>query len=94
MKERNECLFGGICVFFSVVLLVLSMLGAVRLAALREEISSREAEAEEEKSEIQNRRAAYESMLSLPEIERYAEEILGMQHCSRGQIVSVGDPGI
>ncbi len=86
MKRIGENLFFGICFFFSAVLLVLSLFGAVRLAELSETTVAMEAEAAALRTENQIRRAEYESMLCLPEIERYATEVLGMQHCSPEQI--------
>ena len=41
------------------------------------------------KNENQTMRVRYESMLRLDEIERYAVEELGLQHCSPGQIVYI-----
>lgn len=92
MKRPYELVFCLICSAFSVVLLVLSLLGAVRLAAINDEAVALETEVARLKTENEVRSAEYENMLSLGEIERYAVEVLGMQHCSAGQIVYIELP--
>ena len=87
MKSLHELLFCTICGCFSAALLVLSLLGAVRLAALGDEVSALEREELALKQEVQLRRVEYEKLLNLEEIERCAVESLGLQHCSPGQIV-------
>lgn len=87
MKRPSEIIFCVVCFCFSAVLLVLSLLGAVHLAALGDENAVLERELETLKNENQILRVTYESMLRLDEIERYAVEELGLQHCSPGQIV-------
>lgn len=91
MKRPSEIIFCAVCVCFSAALLVLSLLGAVKLAALSDEDAVLEQELETLKYENQILRVTYESMLRLDEIERYAIEELGLQHCSPGQIVYI-DP--
>ena len=89
MKLVSEYLFCLICVCFSAVLLVMSLLGAVQLAALSDAASDLEQQVQTLKQENQSLRVAYETALSLDEIERYAAEELGMQRCSPGQIIYV-----
>ena len=91
MRRLSEIVFCTVCFGFAAVLLVLSLLGAVRLATLSDEDAGLEQELETLKDETQALRVTYESMLQLDEIERYAVEELGLQHCSPGQIVYI-DP--
>ena len=70
-------------------MLVLSLLGAVQLAQINDEAARLEQQVEALKQENQIRSAAYENTLSLEEIERFAVDKLGLQHCSPGQIVYV-----
>ena len=89
MKRPSEIIFCAVCFCFSAVLLVLSLLGAVQLAAHGDEVAVLERDLETLKNENQTMRVRYESMLRLDEIERYAVEELGLQHCSPGQIVYI-----
>ena len=91
MRRLSEIIFCAVCFGFAAVLLVLSLLGAVRLASLSDEDAGLEQELETLKDETRTLRVTYESMLQLDEIERYAVEELGLQHCSPGQIVYI-DP--
>ncbi len=86
MKSTRELLFSVICISFSSLLLVLSLLGAVRLAALGDHASDLEAERKQLETENQRLLVAYEMLLNLEEIEKYGIEVLGLQHCSPGQI--------
>ena len=93
MRKLSELWFCAICFCFSALLLVLSLLGAVRLAALSDEASDLEQEVRKLKIENQTMSVEYETLLRLDEIERFAAEDLGMQHCSPGQMVfaNMGD---
>ena len=93
MRRLSEIVFCTVCFSFAAVLLVLSLLGAVRLASLSDEDAGLEQELETLKDETRALRVTYDSMLQLDEIERYAVEELGLQHCSPGQIVYIDPVG-
>ena len=89
MKKVNESLFRAICLSFSAVLLVMSLLCSIRYAAARDEVRSLQREVNELEEANAILRASYESSVSLEEIERYATQVLGMQRCSAGQIIYI-----
>ncbi len=91
MKSVSELLFYALCICFSAALLVLSLLGEVRLAALGDELDALQSERAALETEIGLLRVDYEELLRLEEIERYAVEELGLQHCSPGQLVVLED---
>ena len=82
-------LFRAICIGFSLVLLVSALLGAIRLAALNEELNALEKSLKALKEENRVLQAKVESSLSLEELERRAIEELGMQRLSPGQIIYI-----
>jgi cell division protein FtsL len=90
--KRPENLFRAICLCFSVLLLVLSLLWDIRLAALNDLAAGKKRETERLKAENARLLARCESSLSLEEIERYAVEELGMQRLSGEQMIWVGEP--
>ena len=90
--NRPENLFRAICLCFSALLLVLSLLWDIRLAAVNDLAAARKREAERLQAENARLLARCESSLSLEEIERYAVEELGMQRLSGEQMIWVGEP--
>ena len=90
--KRPENLFRAICLCFSVLLLVLSLLWDIRLAALNDLAAGKKRETERLKAENARLLARCESSLSLEEIERYAVEELGMQRLCAEQMRNVGEP--
>lgn len=89
MGRVNGILFRAICIGFSLVLLVSALLGAIRLAALNEELNALEKSLKAMKEENRVLQAKVESSLSLEELERRAIEELGMQRLSPGQIIYI-----
>ena len=84
MNRPGENLFRAVCLGFSLLLLVGSLLWDIRLAALNDLAAAEEPETERLKAENARLLARCESSLSLEEIERYAVEELGMQRlCGR-----------
>lgn len=92
MKEPGETLFRAVCLLASALLLILSLLSGIRLAALNDTAAACRREVEQLKTENARLLAACESSLSLEEIERYAVRELGMQHLSGEQIVRIEEP--
>ena len=84
--KKGELVFRLICLVFSMMLLVLSLLWTVRLSQLEDKAAAMEKEIAGLQAENQILLAKYESCVSLEKIERYAIQELGMQHCSPGQI--------
>ena len=89
MGRVNGILFRAICIGFSLVLLVSALLGAIRLAALNEELNALEKSLKALQEENRVLQAKVESSLSLEELERRAIEELGMQRLSPGQIIYI-----
>lgn len=89
MGRMNGILFRAICIGFSLLLLVSALLGAIRLAALSEELNTLEKSLKTLKEENRVLHARVESSLSLEELERRAIEELGMQRLSPGQIIYI-----
>ena len=80
-KARAEALFHALCLGFSAVLLVLSLLTAVRTT----EVNDRAAES---KAAVAALKTENERLLARCEtLERYALQELGMQPCRSEQIV-------
>ena len=86
MKRQRESLFLSICLSFAAALLVLSLLGSIRLTALNDRAAALERELESARTENAVLRASYETSVSLPELERRAQE-LGMQRRTAAQTV-------
>ena len=80
MRGRGETRFGVLCVGFSALLLLLSLLGAVRLTRLNDEAAALERELLALEEENAYTRAVCESSISLEELEQRAIRELGMQH--------------
>ena len=80
-------LFRGICLGFSLLLLVLTLLGQIRLVSAegRIETLERQLNEAENTNTILNTKLA--AALSLEALERFAVQELGMQHPEPGQIV-------
>ena len=93
MQKPGEVLLRILCVSISAVLLVMSLLYGVRLTALNQEAAAVKAAVESLKEENEILRVRCASRWSLPEIERYAREELGMQQLSAEQIVKTDFAG-
>ena len=86
-ERLSALLFRAICLGFSTLLLVLTLLWQIRLTALHSELRTLERElreAEDQKVYVQMRQSA---QLTLEELERIALQELGMQRPEPGQII-------
>lgn len=92
VKSINEHLFRAVCVGFSAVMILLSLLASVKLAGVNDEAARLEKEAQELKAENEILRAEYENSVSIQEIESYAVNELGMQRLMPGQIYYIELP--
>ena len=86
MKRVSELLFKAVGLCFSAVMILLSLLTAVKLAAVNDRAAELDKSVQQLKTENEILRAEYENSLSLEEIERYAIEKLGLQRQSPGQV--------
>ena len=93
MQKSGEVLFRVLCVSISTVLLVMSLLYGVRITARNQEAAAAKAAVETLREENEILRVRCASRWSLPEIERYAREELGMQQLSAEQIVKTDFAG-
>ena len=85
-SRLSRILFRIMCIGFSLLLLVGTLMGSIELAAMNEELTALEQELSELKNDKRILQARYESSLSLEELERYAKEELGMQTLKPSQI--------
>lgn len=86
MKQVNELLFRAVCLSAAAVMLVMSLLCSIRLAAVNDRAARLERENAALTREIDVLSARNESRLSLEELERRAVDELGLQRCTPGQI--------
>lgn len=86
-QRRAEALFHALCLGFSAVLLVLSLLTAVRTTEINDRAAASKAAIAELTRENERLLAQSERSLSLETLERYALQELGMQPCRSEQIV-------
>lgn len=92
IKSVSEVLFRAVCLCFSAVMIVLSLLTSIQLAAVNDEAARLEREVEALKTENEILSAEYQNSLSLEEIERYATQVLGMQRQTPRQIIYIELP--
>lgn len=92
LKKVNESLFRAVVFCFSALMVILSLLANIRLAAASDRAAGLQKELEELKTENQILRAEYENSVSLEEIERYATQVLGLRRCAPGQVQYIETP--
>ena len=92
MKKLSFSLFVAVVFVFSAFITVLSLLASIKLNALGDSaarLSEMAAELEKENRQLS---AQAETVMSLEELERYAIDKLGMQHCTSEQIIYIDVP--
>ena len=92
MRQINEILFRAVCLCAAVLMLLMSLLCSIRVAAVNERAAKLERENAALTEEIAMLTARSESRLSLEELERFASEKLGMQRLTPGQIIMMEFP--
>lgn len=92
MKKYRETAFTVICIAFSLLMLLLSLVDFIRLAGLNDEAAGLEKEIICLRQENAVLKVELENSLSLAELEEYACGVLGMQRCSPGQIIYLEKP--
>ena len=86
-KETVNALFRAVCLLFSALLLILSLLSGIDLTAANDEAARLKAELRETEEENRILQARIDEAGSIAEIERRAREELMMQPAGPGQIV-------
>jgi cell division protein FtsL len=86
-KETVNALFRAICLLFSALLLILSLLSGIDLTAANDEAARLKAELRAYEEENRILQARIDEAGSLAELERRAREELMMQPAGPGQIV-------
>ena len=88
-KYTSNILFRLVCLLFSALLAVLTLLTGIDLTAGSDRISALRDEQRELEEENQRLRAEAACGMSLEELEDYAVRVLGMQRCGSGQIMTI-----
>ena len=91
MKKISASLFLAIILMFSAFLAVLSLFSSIKLASLGDEAVRLTREAETLRVENELLATKVEAAASLEYLERYAIDVLGMQHCTPDQIVYIDE---
>lgn len=86
-RQTANLMFRLICLLFSAVLAVATLLTGIDLTAESDRITARRAELKALEEENEGLRAEAACAVSLEELEDYALHVLGMQPCESRQIV-------
>ncbi len=89
----SATLFRAVCLFFSALLLTLSLFRQIRAVSLEAEIGRAETRLAELTERRNRNMIARAESLSLAELEDRAIRVLGMQRPAPGQIVAMEEPG-
>lgn len=89
-EKRLGALFRAVSLSVSALLLVLSLLYALRMTEVNDRAAAVKAEIAALKTENEILLAQCESRVDLETLERYALQELGMQPCRSDQIVELG----
>ena len=85
-RQTANLMFRLICLLFSAVLAVATLLTGIDLTAESDRITARRAELKALEEENEGLRAEAACAVSLEELENYALHVLGMQPCESRQI--------
>ncbi len=88
-KQTANVVFRLICLLFSALLALLTILTGVDLTVESERLSQARTELRALEKEHERLRAEAACALSLEELEDYALRELGMQHCTSEQIILI-----
>lgn len=86
MKNIYPVFFAAVVFPFSAIMLILSLLCSIKLSAVNDSISKLDTQCSELMVENEQLTAEYENMAAIDKLEKYAVEVLGMQHCMASQI--------
>ena len=92
-RRRQRAFVRSVCFLLAALLLVLALSEQIRLSSVESELSALRSEKEELTKEKGILSARLASRLSIEEIERRAEEDLGMRRCRGDQIRGIGIEG-
>ncbi len=88
-KQTANIVFRLICLLFSALLAVLTLLTGIDLTAESDRLSAERTQLQALQKENEALRAEAACVVSLEELEDYALRVLGMQHCGSEQIVVI-----
>lgn len=88
-KSSANLAFRLICLLFSAVLAVCTLLTGIDLTAESDRIGALRTQRQTLEEENRQLRAKAACAMSLEELEEYAVRVLGMQHCEGSQIVII-----
>ena len=88
-KETVNALFRAVCLLFSALLLIMSLLSGIDLTAANDEAARLKTRIEACEEENRQLRSRINTATSLEEIERRARQELMMQPAGPGQIVAL-----
>ena len=86
MKKIYPVFFVAVVFSFSALMLILSLLCSIKLSAVNDAVDRLDAKILQLETENESLIAEYESCVSVEELERYALDMLGMQHITAIQI--------
>ena len=92
-KQTANISFRLICLLFSALLAVMTLLTGIDLTAESDRINAQRAEIRMLEEENERLRAAAACGMSLEELEDYAVKVLGMQRCEAGQVFVLDSEG-
>lgn len=92
-EERLHSFVTAVCAMLAALLLVSALLCEVHMQSMQNETEALEREKTELEREERILTARLAGRLDMEQIERYAEEILGMQRCRPDQIVILPSAG-
>jgi len=86
MKKIYPVFFAAVVFPFSAIMLIFSLLCSIKLSAVNDSVRKLDEQCTALVAENERLTAEYESLISIDKIEKYAVDILGMQHCEAAQI--------
>ena len=95
MREKRNAAIGFrlICLLFSALLAVMTLLSGIDMTAESDRIRAGREELRALEEENERLRAAAACCMSLEELEDYAVRVLGMQRCEAGQVFIIDCEG-
>jgi len=86
VKKIYPVFFAAIVFPFAAIMLIFSLLCSIKLSAVNDSVRKLDEQCKVLILENERLTAEYESLAAIDKIERYAVDVLGMQHCEGSQI--------